>query len=421
MSKLLFWTLILAVLNVLAGATQAQSSDPRTKDAIQARDLILRGEFAAAAKQLRSAVEAREPNALMLQGILHAAGAGEVYDHPLATDFWREAALAGQKDAAQLLLPTLQGQYAREWWLDRISALPEPAVKAPENMVRADRRGLVVENAAALKWVQRESAAGNAAGLYNAYHAARFGGRSDAAKARIRRLLERAAEMELPAAMRELSSELEQSLPGQELLSVGFKMDRVRAADVMRRAAELGDARAQLLWGHWLRSEKRDFKDPAAAVVFYRRASEQGNDYAAYFLYEAYSSGKGVEPSGEEAAKFLRLAAERGNDGAIRIYASRLFHGKGMKPDQSAAIRMLEPSLVCSLIPDEDAIALVAYAYATGSGVKRDMKKANWWARWAAEKGSDYAKQLLHHLKQEESRHAADGTGADPDPSSGNR
>ncbi len=379
----------------------AQSAVAQSQAVVEARGLILKEDYSAAAQKLIAPVKANEPDALMLQGVLHAVGAGATYEYPLALDYWRTAALAGHRDAARLLLPSLNNQYAREWWAARIARMPKPAIEVPAKLVTTERGGLVADRDKAKKWITREAEAGNPVGLYNAYHAASFGARSDdAAKARVRRLLERAAEMKLTTAMRELSSELEQSLPVPMPISMGFEKNSTRAAELMKEAADRGDMQAQLLWAHWLNSKKYTARNPKAAVEYYQRSSEQGDDHAAYFLYEAYSEGNGVDQDEGKASEYLRVAAERGNDLAVAIYALRLFKGEGMKSDQTAAIKMLEENLVCDVVPNTDVLALMAYAYASGSGVKQDIDRALWWGRWAEEHGSTYAKELVAKLTE---------------------
>ncbi len=387
--------LITGLLALGAGLLSSQANGQHP-DVVKARDFIANSDYSAAAAALLGPLGANDADALMLQGVLHALGAGAIKDYPLALDFWRRAAFAGQRDAARLLFPSLNSKYAREWWSDRIAAMPEPKLSVPRSIVREERGGFRVEGGNANKWVTREAEAGNPVGLFNAYHAAKFRAlQNDNAKARVRRLLERAAEMKLPAAMKELSSELKQSMPVSEFMSLGFEKDVTRAAVLMKEAADSGDMNAQLLWAHWLDSKYIETRDPVAAVAYYQKSSDQGDDHAAYFLYRAYAEGKGTEKDERKAAYFLQLAAERRNDTAVNVYGDRLFRGRGMQADQARAVAMMEESLACSLVPDEDALALVAYAYASGSGVEKDLKKAAWWARWAEERGSAYAKELL--------------------------
>ena len=338
---------------------------------------------------------------MMLLGVLHASGAGVPYNRSLAIDLWLKAALAEQADAARLYLAsTTMDRFARTWWHRRLAAMPVPRIRAPSRFVREQRGGIVVEDSAALKWIQRAAAKGDAIGLYNAYHTAKMRAMfQPSSKEKVRRLLERAAEAGLPEALMELSSEYEQSMPGIDSMAVGFPMDRDKAASLMKQAAEAGDARAQLLWGHWLGSDKRQFKDKEAAVEYYRRSSDQGNPTAAFFLAEAFGRGRGISKNKDQSDRYLRLAAERGNDSAVNRFAPRLFKGDGMSQNQAKAIEMLEHAAVTSIIINVESLELIAYAYATGAGVDQDNTAALWWCDWAEDKGSQYAVKLKELLK----------------------
>jgi TPR repeat protein len=377
------------------------SATTPSSDAVKASDLIAEGKFEPAVKLLTPLVAALDADALMLLGVLHASGAGVPKDSPLANDLWRQSALAGQADAARLFLASAGlDRFARTWWQRRLATMPEPAIHAPRNFVSMQQGGLVVEDAAALKWIQRASANGDAIGLYNAYQAAKFNAmRRPEAKERVRRLLERAAEAKLPEALMELSSEYEQSVPGIDFMRMGYPVDLDKAASLMKQAAEMGNPRAQLLWAHWLGSDKRQFKNKIGAANYYRRSSDQGDSHAAYFLARAYGQGLGVAFDEQQSKYFLELAAMRGNDTAIRSFAPALFKGDGMPQDQARAIRMLEQTAVTSILVDVDSLDLIAYAYATGEGVERDDLVALWWCDWAVDKGSKYAGKLRDQLR----------------------
>jgi len=51
-------------------------------------------------------------------------------------------------------------------------------------------------------------------------------------------------------------------------------------------------------------------------VKWYRRAADQGADYAQYSLATMYEEGNGVEQDFKQAARWYRQAAEHGNQQA---------------------------------------------------------------------------------------------------------
>ena len=54
------------------------------------------------------------------------------------------------------------------------------------------------------------------------------------------------------------------------------------------------------------------------AVMWYRRAAEQGQAEAQFFLGACYGAGKGVPQDVEVAVKWIRKAAKQGNELAIK-------------------------------------------------------------------------------------------------------
>ena len=70
--------------------------------------------------------------------------------------------------------------------------------------------------------------------------------------------------------------------------------DPVKAATWMRKAAELGHAVGQILYGSMCASGNGVPKDEAAAAKWFQAAAEQGSSNAAFVLADMYESGVGV-------------------------------------------------------------------------------------------------------------------------------
>jgi hypothetical protein len=73
----------------------------------------------------------------------------------------------------------------------------------------------------------------------------------------------------------------------------------------IRAEAEGGNAKAQAKLGDYYRANS-DFTN---AVVWYRKAAEQGETDAQFSLASCYLAGQGVAKNSQEAAKWLRAAA----------------------------------------------------------------------------------------------------------------
>ena len=82
---------------------------------------------------------------------------------------------------------------------------------------------------------------------------------------------------------------------------------RDKALAGFRAAAERGDAESQFQHALFLQDD-----DPAEALKWLRKASEQGYAKATFAIGIAYGNGLGVKQNEEEAMKWFHLAAERG-------------------------------------------------------------------------------------------------------------
>ena len=100
-------------------------------------------------------------------------------------------------------------------------------------------------------------------------------------------------------------------------------------------------------------------KDEKEAVVWYRKAAEQGHPPAQNNLGFCYESGQGVVKDDKEAAKYYQLAAQQGH---------------------------------------VDAQNNIGMCYERGEGVKKDCKKAENWYQSAAKQGHTFAQGNLTFL-----------------------
>lgn len=89
----------------------------------------------------------------------------------------------------------------------------------------------------------------------------------------------------------------------------GVPQDYEKAAFLFRRAAELGDARAQLELGNLCCDGKGVPQDYTQAAAWYRRAAEQGSPWAQYILGGLYDKGQGVSQNYAEAYFWYAMTA----------------------------------------------------------------------------------------------------------------
>ena len=84
------------------------------------------------------------------------------------------------------------------------------------------------------------------------------------------------------------------------------------AAELLRKAAETGDATAQCALGECYAEGIGVEQDLQKAIAYYTLSAEQGFAPAQAILGLAYLSGAGVEENPETALKYLQLAADQG-------------------------------------------------------------------------------------------------------------
>lgn len=108
------------------------------------------------------------------------------------------------------------------------------------------------------------------------------------------------------------------------------------------KAAEQGDAEAQVQLGIcYLDGEGVD-QDYVEAVKWFRKAADQGYADGQVLLGRRYEYGEGVKKNEAEAVKWYRNAAEQGDNDGKLIMADCLYYGIGVKKDQAKAIKMYE-------------------------------------------------------------------------------
>ncbi len=84
----------------------------------------------------------------------------------------------------------------------------------------------------------------------------------------------------------------------------------VECAELLRQAAELGNAWAQVSYGRFLCKGIGTALDPALAVEWFRKSADQGCPDAFYALGICYENGEGVKQDFDEAIAWYRKAVD---------------------------------------------------------------------------------------------------------------
>jgi uncharacterized protein len=97
--------------------------------------------------------------------------------------------------------------------------------------------------------------------------------------------------------------------------------------------AEKGDARAQFDIAFMQAYGWGVPRNPAEAIVWYRKAADQGLQVAQHFLGLAYVNGEGVRPDDVEAARWFTRAAAQGFSQAQYMLGLMTVDGRGVQKD----------------------------------------------------------------------------------------
>ena len=154
----------------------------------------------------------------------------------------------------------------------------------------------------------------------------------------------------------------------------------LRAAFVhFLKAANAGNAIAQLQVGKMLLNGEGVAKDREVALSWLRKSAAQGYTEAWLALGSLYVEGEGTPKDREEVLSWLREAAGRGNAEAQDI------------------LKKFEEDMAMDSLPAEEMLAR-AYACLEGGGVPQDKAEAARWFRKAAMKDNAEAQHQLAML-----------------------
>ena len=152
-----------------------------------------------------------------------------------------------------------------------------------------------------------------------------------------------------------------------------------------RRAAEQGHADAQYNLGCCLEEGTAGAPpDPAAALKWYQKAAEQGLADAQFAVASCYDLGNGVPENPAEAVKWYELAAEQDHADAQYNLGCCYETGSGVPEDPAAAFQWF---LRAARLEHPIAQDKLAWCYGEGYGTARDFAEAAKWLRCAAEQG----------------------------------
>ncbi len=139
--------------------------------------------------------------------------------------------------------------------------------------------------------------------------------------------------------------------------------------------------------------QRKDFK---LAAEWFRKAADLGDAKAQYNLGVAYNEGKGVPQDFGQAAVWFRKAAEQGIVQAQNNLGFLYKQGQGAPQDYAQAAEWFQKAADQGFAQAQHNLGL---AYRDGQGVKQDRAQAVLWLQKAAAQDDEQAQADLKELK----------------------
>lgn len=137
-------------------------------------------------------------------------------------------------------------------------------------------------------------------------------------------------------------------------------------------------------------------KDAVAAVTAYRRASELGSPSGDWHLAMTLLRGKGVSKDEDAAFLLVEDAARADYIPALASYGTMYALGQGVATDPR---RAFDANARAATLGDARSLFVIAVSYGDGSGVKRDLNKADATYVLAGMRGNPQASAMIKNVR----------------------
>lgn len=172
-----------------------------------------------------------------------------------------------------------------------------------------------------------------------------------------------------------------------------FMLQEYRAAfQEYRLAARGDDVDSQFQLAKMYQEGLGTQKDGKQAVIWFRRAFENGHPKAAEELSMIFYSGDGVEVDKQEAFRWLALSRESNDPDSLCEVGKIYYTGQGVKKDIRKALSYFTKA---ADLNQKDAQFYLGRMYQEGEGVVRDEEKAHYWLKRSSDQGNTLARKML--------------------------
>lgn len=178
----------------------------------------------------------------------------------------------------------------------------------------------------------------------------------------------------------------------------GDGRDYTKIIPALQKAAERGNAAAQVHLGQLYQNGLGVAQDYAQAMQWYQKAAAQNDASGQQHIGILYLKGWGVVQDYAQALQWCRKAADQGLARAQDTVGLFYQSGWSVPPDATLALQWFRKAAEQG---DGAAELHLGAAYFKGAGVAVDKREARHWLELSANQGTEPAKKLLAKLESE--------------------
>ena len=371
-------------LESLQSLCQAERTRREAQQSLRlASEAETKGDFPVAVEWYRKAADAGDSTAMHKLGLAYFNGNGLGADHTKALEWFHKAANAGNGESMYklgLICQTGDGvpkdySEALNWYHKAAKAGNSDAMHNLGGMYYSGE-GVAKDNVKAMEWLAQAAMTGNTQAMYNLAVAYYNGDGVSKDYAKAVEWFRKAAEQDNAGAMYSLA------------LAYLDISDYANAEKWFAKAADAGNVEAMYNLGVIYNNGYGLAKDYAKALDWYRKAAKGGDTNAMVNLGLMHHDGIGIDKDPAKAVELYRQAADAGNTRAMSNLAMAYYNEDGVTKDQQKAVQLLQKAAEKG---ENMAMFNLAMMYQNGWSVAKDQAKAVEWYRKAADSGDAQA------------------------------
>lgn len=191
----------------------------------------------------------------------------------------------------------------------------------------------------------------------------------------------------------------------ETIIRVDEMKEKIIVDKILSDVIENSDAETQNALGFCYKEGLNVIQDTDKAVECFRKAADKGNLAAQYNLGKCCLDGESGHFNEEEGIKLLQQVANQGNAWPLYDIARYFLNYDALnfdlkdldKESLDKGIGYLQQAAERGLVRAQEQLGRIYYY---GDGVEKDLAKAEYWTRRAAEQTTNYSEQLVNLLDQ---------------------